>query len=203
VAVLARQRTWFCILVAVVAAAFADPLVEFASNAGAFGRCDCTDHSNLDVLPALAAGILLGIALLSLRIRNVLAGQPVVAPAVRRIVPAVFAIQIAVLYAMETAEQFVVDGHVLGGSIWLGGPLPISLAIHAAFGIVATYAIGRALRAFTQTAVQIVVLLRLSKAIAARAPRRMIERFPYPASFRRTTPLLCRIGERAPPLFTA
>lgn len=213
---LSPQRTWFCILAALVAAAFADPLVEFASNAGAFGRCDCTDHSNLDVVPALCVGLSLGIALLALRIRKVLAGRAVAAPASRRapdevllpsllarLVPVVFAIQLAVLYAMETAEQFLVGGDALGGTIWLGGPLPISLAVHAAFAILATFAIGRALCTFTQTALRIAVFLRLSTTMSARGPRRMFAQFRYPAAFCRTAPLVCRIGERAPPLLTA
>ncbi len=33
-----------------------------------------------------------------------------------------FAVQVAVLYAMETIEQVVVRGHPLGGTLWLGGP---------------------------------------------------------------------------------
>src|SRR5208283_1357179 len=46
----------FCGTVAILAAALADPLVEFASNAGLFGGGAFTDHSMLDVLPALIAG---------------------------------------------------------------------------------------------------------------------------------------------------
>ena len=42
-----------------MAAAIADPLVEFASNAGWFGAGNFTDHSNLDVVPALFAGVAL------------------------------------------------------------------------------------------------------------------------------------------------
>ena len=211
------QRTWFCIVVAVVAAAFADPLVEFASNAGAFGPCNCTDHSNLDVIPALGVGLLFGIALLTLRIRNLLAGWAVADPAtwlkasgdalrpglLARLVPAVFAIQIAVLYAMETAEQFIVVGHALGGTIWLGGPVPISFAVHALIGVIATLVIGRTLCAFTHTAARMVVFLRRSIAVAARGPRQMYAHLRYPAKFRRSAPLVCRIGERAPPLLTA
>jgi hypothetical protein len=42
---------------AVLAAAIADPLVEFASNAGWFGPGNFTDRSNLDVGPVFALGI--------------------------------------------------------------------------------------------------------------------------------------------------
>jgi hypothetical protein len=204
------QRTWFCILVAVVAAALADPLVEFASNAGAFGRCNCTDHSNLDVFPALFVGLVLGIALLSLRIRKLLvasfgrtpAPAAVLAPRpLMRIVPVVFAIQLAVLFAMETTEQFIVRGHGLGGTIWLGAPVPISLAIHATFAIIATFAISRLLCTITQASVRIVIFLR-AIVLSARGQLRTLAPLRYPMAFRRTTPLVCRNGMRAPPLLT-
>src|ERR1700694_3279642 len=49
-------RFWFCVAVALVALAIADPLTEWASNAGLFGPGNFTDHSNADVVPALFAG---------------------------------------------------------------------------------------------------------------------------------------------------
>jgi hypothetical protein len=211
------QRILFCMVAAVVAAAFADPLVELASNAGVFGSGNFTDHSNLDVLPALGVGLLLGIALLAAGVRKLLTRGAVASPATRlgashdrprpgllaQLVPAIFATQIAALYAMETAEQFVVAGHALGGTIWLGGPVPVSLAVHALIGIIATFVIGRTLVPFTRTAARIVVFLRGSTTVAARGPRRAFAQFRHPANFRRSTPLVCRIGERAPPLLTA
>lgn len=203
----------FCIVVAIGAAALADPLVEFLSNAGLFGRCNCTDHSNLDVIPALCVGLALGAGLLALRVRYLLARGAIAAPAtwlasgaierpgvLVRCLPAIVAIQLVALYAMETAEQVIVTGHSLGGTIWLGGPIAISLGIHAASAIVATFAIARALRASTTTAIRI--LLRLVIAMSARGPRRTPARLRYPASFRRLAPLVCRMGERGPP-FTA
>jgi hypothetical protein len=209
------QRTWFCIVVAVVAAAFADPLVEFASNAGVFGTCNCTDHSNLDVIPALSIGLLLGILLLSVRVRNLL-GRWAADPATwlkasgdalrpgmfARLVPTVLAIQIAVLYAMETAEQFIVAGHALGGTIWLGAPTPVSLAVHALIGVCATLIIGRTLFACTNKAARIVVFLRRAIAVSAGGPRQMFAHLRYPAKFRRTAPIVCLNGLRAPPLVT-
>src|SRR5262249_25040176 len=55
--VLRSVRLWFSLAVAVIASAIADPLLEAASNAGIFGNAHYTDHSNLDVLPALAVGL--------------------------------------------------------------------------------------------------------------------------------------------------
>lgn len=209
-------RTWFCVGVAVIAAALADPLVEFASNAGAFGACNCTDRSNADVFPTLLAGLLLAARFLYLRVREHCTGaarsrpswlrpmSDALRPAVlRRLLPAIFALQLGVLFAIETAEQFAVGGHLLGGAIWLGAPAPISLAIHAAFCVAVTFVAARALRALTATAVRIVDLVLRAVALAARAPAGTFASFLRPVPFRRLVPVGCRIGERAPPRFTA
>ena len=52
-------RLWFCVGGAFIAAAIADPIVESAANPRWFGPGRLTDHSNLDVLPALLAGTFL------------------------------------------------------------------------------------------------------------------------------------------------
>lgn len=209
-------RLWFSIGVAVIAAALADPLVEFASNAGVFGPCDCTDHSNADVFPTLIAGLLLAVRFLYLRIRQHYSGgdrsrcgwlrpmNDALGPAVlQRMLPAIFALQLGVLFAIETAEQFIVRGHLLGGTIWLGAPTPISLAIHAAFCVAITFIAARALRAVTATAVRIVDFILRAIASIARVSRGTFARYRYPVSFRRLVPVRCRIGERAPPRITA
>ena len=111
-------RIWFCIAAALVAASIADPLVEFASNGGAFGAGSFTDHSNWDVFPALGAGVALVAVYIALRVRRALlrAGvhESLRPSALLALLPYVFAVQIALLYVMETAEQFVVAGHALG-----------------------------------------------------------------------------------------
>lgn len=202
---------------AVVAAAFADPLLEFASNIGAFGECNCTDHSNLDIVPVLAIGLILAIVLAWLGIRNLLASEfiptrstwassrePLSLAELARLLLAIFPIQITLLFIMETTEQFIVGGHALGGTIWLGAPVPISLAVHAAIGIIFTVLIDRVVFAFTRKAVGVVVSLRRWTRMLTCRPRSCI-----PSSFnigRRSEirpPLLCRIGKRAPPLWMA
>jgi hypothetical protein len=197
-------RTWFCVTAALVAAALANPLVEFVSNGGLFGACGCTDRSNVDVLPTISVGLLAGLSYLYLRVQHAFArdARPV-SLNLPRLIPAIFALQILVLFTMETLEQIVVRGHALSGTTWLGGPLPISLAVHAATCLIATLLLARVLGAITRTAVRIVGLILRSSVVPARGPRKMFARFRYPASFRRPGPLRCRIGERAPPRLTA
>jgi hypothetical protein len=203
---------WFCVGVAVIAAALADPLVEFASNAGAFGPCSCTDHSNADVIPTLIAGLLLAARFLYLRVRQYYAGEvrrrpdwlrpmrdALGAAVLRRLLPAILALQLCVLFAIETTEQLVVRGHLLGGTIWLGAPAPISLAIHALFCIAVTLLAARALRTLTATAVRIVDLILRTIALTARSTSGSFAEFRRPLRFRRLVPVRCRIGERAPP----
>lgn len=50
---------------------------------------------------------------------------------VRKLLPLIFAAQLATLFIMETLEQRIVLGHVQGGTIWLGGPVLVSLCLHA------------------------------------------------------------------------
>jgi hypothetical protein len=132
--------------VAVIAAAVADPIVEFASNAGWFGPGNFTDRSNLDVFPALVVGLgALALYLIG-RAPAILAGTALPRRLVS-LVPAIFVLQIAVLYVMETAEQFIVGGHTLGPVVWLGGPITASLAIHAALCVTVTFWIAIGARA--------------------------------------------------------
>ena len=66
----ASIRFWYGIAAAVIAAAIADPMIESASNAGWFGPGILTDHSNLDVLPALICGAIFVACFLTLRVRR-------------------------------------------------------------------------------------------------------------------------------------
>lgn len=144
-------RLWFSLAVAVMSAAVADPLLEAASNAGAFGAGRYTDHSNLDVLPALALGLVALAIHIGLRIRGYLdtdgetmkerlrRWDTVLRSRAAMLLPVTFAAQVLVLYLMETLEQTVVAGHPLGGLIWLGAPVVIALAVHALTCVVAFF----------------------------------------------------------------
>ncbi len=183
-----------------IAASLADPVVEFASNAGAFGSGNYTDHSNLDVLPALLAGFGLLALYFVRRAPAIFSGRALCGNIVA-LLPAICALQIAMLYLMESTEQAVVWGHPLGSSIWLGAPLPISLAIHAALAIVVLYVLVRAKRTLAATTLRFV---RLVLAIGRPLPAA-----PLPGAIGRTRLAFkeryfafCAIGERAPPRVT-
>jgi len=206
----------FCLGVAISAATFADPLVEFASNAGWFGPGNFTDHSNLDVVPALVSAAALALLYVIVRVREIVApGSRDFARRLRAslrahaakpalpLLPAMFAAQITTLYGMETIEQIVVAGHPLGGCIWLGAPAVIALALHAAACVLTAFVLSRILESLTRVAVDIVLFVRaLFLAEAAerkRALKATIDQ-PRPA---RTNPLASCLAMRAPPILTA
>jgi hypothetical protein len=191
----------FCVAAGIVAAAIADPVVEFASNAGWFGHQLFTDRSNADVFPALAAaGVLLALFMLR-KARAVLDGSALP----RRwwtLLPAIFAVQLVALYAMETTEQLVVRGGILGPTIWLGGPIAVSLAIHAAFCVAFAWLLVRCARSIAKTTLHV---LRMIRAIATFgvAPDLVVRLRAGDVARCKDVPLLCQIGERAPPSMLA
>jgi hypothetical protein len=194
-------RVWFTLAAAVIAAAIADPLVEAVSNAGWFGPGNFTDHSSLDVVPALVMGAMLIAICIALRIRRELlrASGEALRADIGRLLPALFATQLAVLWTMETCEQVVVAGHPLGGTVWLGGPMWFSLAVHAVIGLGVAFGVAHAICACASTTVR---MIRRIRALAMRALHD-----PTPLALRRRgriclghrAPVRCRIGNRAPP----
>jgi len=62
----------FCLTAAVTAAAVIDPAVEWLANHGRFGPGAFTDHSNLDVLPALGVGLCFALAFVAVLARRML-----------------------------------------------------------------------------------------------------------------------------------
>jgi hypothetical protein len=204
---------WFCLAVAALGAAIADVIVEHASNAGAFGSANFTDHSNLDIVPMLLIGAVLVAGSLTLRVRAALgldskhnllqASREALSDGIARLLPAIFALQMVALYAMETTEQLIVTGHVLGGTVWLGGPSWASLGAQAIACVLIAFSLTTFLRAITRKAVQ---AIRMIRAMAERSIRGLA-----PIELERTTPcfsyartfVLCSVGERAPPFLTA
>jgi hypothetical protein len=158
----ASSRFWFCIAAAAIAAATADPLVEGVSNAGWFGRGSYTDHSNLDVLPTLALGAILGVLYLVFRVRRDLlqASDDALHTTVSRLLVPIFGLQLALLASMETLEQIVVAGHSLGRTVWLGGPIWFSLSVHAAVCVAVSFGLARVLQAWASTTVRFIRQLR-------------------------------------------
>ncbi len=195
-------RFGFCVASAVIAAAIADPLVESASNAGWFGHGAFTDHSSLDVLPTLACGAILVACYLALRVRRELlrASGEALRAHVERLLPFVLALQLVVLYFMETTEQVIVIGHSLGGTIWLGGPIWYSLTVHAFTGTAIAYGIAWLARTCAHTTIRVIRRLRALATRALHAPPPLALRRRGMAWVRRGAPVLCRIGNRAPPI---
>jgi hypothetical protein len=204
-------KVWFCLTVATVSASIADPLLESASNAGVFGPGNFTDHSNWDVVPALAAAFIFAALHCFLRARILLKpGQPaenllhfseaVIGPSLTRLLPVILATQLAVLYVMETSEQIIVYGHVLGGSLWLGGPPIVSLAIHAAFCVTLAFASASLLRVLAGAAAHFVLLVEAFASLQARTYRGVFA--THVASMEAVLPLpvLGRYLERGPPI---
>jgi hypothetical protein len=194
-------RVWFTLAAAVVAAAIADPCVEAASNAAWFGPGNFTDHSTLDVVPALLSGaVFVGICVI-LRIRRELlrASSEALRADIGRLLPALFATQLSVLFAMETAEQIVVAGHPLGGTIWLGGPIWFSLAVHACAGVAVAFALACTICACARTTVRVLRRIRSLAVRALHAPAPLALRRRGRIALAHATPVRCRIGNRAPP----
>jgi len=119
---------------------------------------------------------------------------------IARFLPLMFAAQILILYLMETAEQYVVWHHSLAGTIWLGAPVLISLAVHAFACAFVAYAAARSIHAFARTTLHIVQRMRALATLPVRGQRTLSRRYPRLVTLREIGPVLCRIGERAPPL---
>jgi len=204
-------KLWLCAVVAIIGAAFADPCVEFASNAGWFGRSDFTDHSNLDVIPTLIVGLALCVAIIIRRVGQLAfggqaarlyewlrsLGRALRARNIAPLLPAAFVMQMLVLFSMESVEQVVVRGHLLGGVIWMGGPILASMLAHTLVCIATAYALTRTLPGFARCAARIATLIYASRIPAgdATAFRLHIDRTALVLQ----VPLLFGLGERAPP----
>lgn len=199
-------RAGFCFVVALTAAALAGPLMEGLADAGAFGPGIFTDGSNLVMLPALCAGTLAAAAFafgLARRLIHPSARMPAWlhdAAEAGRLAPAqtllTFAMQVGILFGMETGEQILVVGHSLGGTVWLGGPIAASLALHAVFGIVIATLFSRVL---SWLAIRIALVLRFCLVLASAqsplahvGPSFLVLHYPAERALR-------RIRGRAPP----
>ncbi len=196
---ISRAVFGFCLAVAVIAAAIANPLVEFASNAGWFGPGSLTDHTNVDVVPALLAGVALLALFMVLKARAVLCGRALTGGCVS-LLPSIFVLQILALYVMETLEQMHAVGHTLGPTIWLGAPPAIGLAVHAAVCIAVTYAIVRSRRALAETTLRVVRLVAMIATLRSKPATTIAARRFDNVCFKKFLPVLCTIGERAPPI---
>jgi hypothetical protein len=201
----------FRLAVAVTAAATADPILERMSNAGVFGSGQLTDHSNLDVIPALCIAFALSALFVFLLVRRTLVrttyppnwlrhcAADIHAQSWRRMLPSIFAMQMICLFVMETLEQIVVAGHPLGGTVWLGAPVVASVLFHLLVCFVSAWALFRALHWSTRAIVRIVrfALEILRKLFEQSPPPRLGLRYRALPKF--IEPYLRALQGRAPP----
>jgi len=213
--VLSEARLPFLLAVALVAAAIGDPLVETISNSGVFGQ-GYHDDNHLSVIPALVAGGALALGVIVARCRSLVRrrsplrrGDWLVESATDIAqhsplydIPFVLAMQFAALFAMESVEQLACGERLLGGTVWLGGPVAFSLLTHAFLGVACTLLLAAFVRSILATVASFVrdaidaVLLSLARDVARTfAKRRNDTLLP-----RAQAPHVRQIGGRAPPL---
>jgi hypothetical protein len=211
------SRLPFLVAVALLAAALGDALVESISNTGIFGT-RYFDNNHLSVVPTLIAGGALAlegavarcVALYRCALdarrdaRRDWLGDAATSIATHpplRDVPAVFAMQLVALFAMESSEQLLFGGKLLGGTAWLGGPVLFSLGLHALLALACTFLLGWTMRGIAAAFASFVV--SAIACIAITLPREgsaMIRRRrDVPAFARPQSPHARQIGERAPP----
>ncbi len=208
------SRLPFLLAVALIAAAVADPVVESIANTGILGG-HFADDNHTSVIPTLLGGLLLVLEIVAVRCIDMLRRAPnrsrvrfadiargIGTRSTARDLPCLFAMQLAVLFLMESTEQLVVGGTLLGGTAWLGGPVLFSLAMHALIGAGSLFAMQRIVRAVVKALASLVgiaiefILLARNLGESWLTFRRRDE----PACLRAQAPHVRQIGGRAPPL---
>lgn len=116
------------------------------------------------------------------------------------LLPAILGLQMAVLYAMETGEQLAVWRHPLGPTLWLGGPPPIAIAIHAAVCVAVVFAFVRSRRRLAFTALRVIGFIRAIATIGVATAAPLVSRRFEFAVFDELLSTLGAIDERAPPI---
>jgi hypothetical protein len=197
------HKAIFCLAAAVTAAAVIDPAVEWLANAGLLGAGRFTDHSNLDVVPVLVLGLLFSVIFVAGYAHRIVRRFASEVGSIPKLLPAIFVVQLLVLWSMETVEQIVVTGAPLGGMIWLGGPAIISLALHAIGCLACTWLLARTLRWSATVVVAVVSFIRelFSVRTPGRTGRRSRASEIAPSRF--LEPILAHLNGRAPPILSA
>jgi hypothetical protein len=200
-------RAWFCLAVAAIAASIADPIVEGASNSGWFGPGKFTDHSTWDVIPTLVVGLVFVLWHSYLRIRQALDGPDqkmrgfgsLNLTVAIKLLPIIFVLQLGILYGMESLEQKIVWGHVLGGTIWLGGPVLISASVHALASAGVALVAAVCIRAFADGAVRLAHLVETFARLAPDRSRSVFDPRLLPGWLPRDVAVARIWSGRAPP----
>jgi hypothetical protein len=203
--------------IAFVAAAIGDALVETISNTGLFGST-FIDHDQQGVVPLLVASVLLGLLLLVARfryaaayagtasrdwVREVGAGLSTARPS-RRVAP-IFAVQLAVVYAMESCEHALGAGAAIHGLSWLGAPVASSLLLHLTVCLLCILIVRRVTRALVPGLLAAIcdALDRIVRALGPGAGRGGFVNSRERVARHSTLTAALRIRGRAPPVLTA
>jgi hypothetical protein len=210
-------RLAFCIAAALIAAALGDAVVESVSNTGVLGG-RYNDNNHLGIVPTLHVGTVLLLGMLVLRFIEVLtrstnssqgsfidAARELTPRSLVQYLPYVFALQLMALFVLESVEQLAVDGKLLGGTEWLGGPIFFSLITHALIGACCTFALGASIRAIVRTFALIVrtAIRFIWLAIASATGGKFYLNRRDALCRRAQEPCVCQIGGRAPPFLQA
>jgi hypothetical protein len=204
-------RGIFVCTAALLAAALGDALVEGLSNADILWHGQYTDQSSLDLLPLFVGVIAIVLMVghsVKRQIRSTgLPARTLIASTSRALIPdemtsalpTIFALQLFILFSMETIEQIVVYGHDFGGTLWLGGPIAVSLLIHALIAIACAFLLSGALRAVARALIRVVkcIFARYVKVLAAHQSQTLPPTQTCPAPQLIVT---ASIVERGPPL---
>jgi hypothetical protein len=209
----AGSRLPFLIAVALIAAALGDPLVETVSNTGLIGR-GYSDNNHLSVIPTLIAGALLAFLLICRHCLELLRrpaehrdwlvdmATRISARSPSQDLPYVLVLQFAALYCMESAEQLFFGGKLLGGTVWLGGPIWFSICTHVLLGSACAILAARAMRSIVKRCATLVrvALEFLLDAFSGEDSAVFARLRDNGASFRPQRVYVHQLGERAPPL---
>jgi hypothetical protein len=209
---LALFRLAFIAAVAFLAAAVGDVVLENISNAAIFWHGHYTDQSTIDVLPVTSAALVTLTIALGMIVRDRLqrlgmstrtfwssVSRALPRQVIVRLIPAIFALQLLTLFTMETAEQVLVYGHPLDGTLWLGGPIAVSLTTHLFLSCIGALGCARVVTMLAEPLVRIVRLILAY--ILNRTNKACLIRCSLFEHIRGVTQLLliARLAQRGPP----
>jgi len=205
---------FFVICVALAAAVLGDAAVEGLSNAALLWRGRYTDSSSIDLLPVALLATLFFLVLLGIFVVHqardhglstrslILSTARILSPrTVARALPLMLAVQMAVLYVMETLEQFAVYHHAFGGTLWLGGPVAASLIIHTALTVACAHLLARLVHAAATALLHIAGFIVARYLAVARSTIASIEHAWRIVCVRRNG-IRVAVVDRGPPRFT-
>lgn len=207
-----RSRLPFLMAVALLAAAIGDLLVETIANSGILGP-GFADNDHSSIIPALIVGASLALLLIGwecrrlVRSRSEARERPIglarrfLARAPIHDVPFVVVLQLGMVFIMESGEQFFGEGGLLGGTVWLGGPVVFSLLAHACIGAICTVLVAHGMRAIVRRCATLVEVVfdRILGAFGRKTATIFTRRDDRAPCFRTQMLRVHQCGERAPP----